>query len=81
MQIQRADKSARGGNVRMEETYFGYRNMFHGIYLIWKKEGFLALYRGSMLRVMLSAPLTTLSMTFTEVFKRKLREAKSLKYW
>lgn len=50
--------------------------MFHGIYLIWKKEGFLALYRGSFLRVMFSAPITTISMTLTEVFKKKLREIK-----
>ena len=74
MQIQRADKAMRGGNVGMEETYFGYKNMFHGIYLIWKKEGVLALYRGSLLRVMFSAPMTTLSMTLTEVFKNKIRE-------
>ena len=50
--------------------------MFHGIYLIWKNEGFLALYRGSLLRVMFSAPITTISMTLTEIFKKKIREIK-----
>ena len=64
----------------MEDTYFGYRNMFHGIYLIWKNEGLLALYRGSMLRVILNAPMTTLSMTFTEIFKERIRQARSKKH-
>ena len=65
MQIQRADKAVKSGQTHLKDTYFGYRNMFHGIYLIWKKEGLLALYRGSLLRVMFSAPMTTFSMTLT----------------
>ncbi len=41
MQLQRS-----GQYQQLEEVSFGYRNMFHGVYLICKKEGFLALYKG-----------------------------------
>lgn len=32
MQIQRADKAAKG--VNLEETLYGYRNIFHGLYMV-----------------------------------------------
>ncbi|CAN5951269.1 unnamed protein product [Sphagnum jensenii] len=72
MQIQRADRASRGGNVAFTETIFGYRNMFHGIYSIAKKEGFLALFRGSLMRVCFTAPNTTISLVLTEFLKQQL---------
>lgn len=62
MQIQRADRASRGGNVAFTDTVFGYKNMFHGIYTIARKEGFLALFRGSLMRVCFTAPNTTISL-------------------
>jgi Mitochondrial carrier protein len=47
MQIQRGERAVSGETGRpLEKGTFGYRNMFHGIYLIYSKEGFLALYKG-----------------------------------
>ena len=47
MQIQRGERSLSGNATRsLSEGRFGYKNMFHGIYLILKNEGFLALYKG-----------------------------------
>jgi hypothetical protein len=76
MQIQRADRASRGGNVAMTDTIFGYRNMFHGIYTIARKEGILALFRGSLIRVCFTAPNTTISLVAMEYFKQKIQEKK-----
>ena len=72
MQIQRADRASRGGNVAFADTVFGYRNMFHGIYTIARKEGVLALFRGSLMRVCFTAPNTTISLVLTDYFKQQL---------
>ena len=60
MQVQRAEKSAGIAN-----QMFGYKNIFHGIYKICMNEGFLALFRGSLVRIMFSAPMTAISMSLT----------------
>ena len=64
MQIQRADGAAKG--VSLENTLYGYRNIFHGLYVAFKKEGFLALYKGAGLRVMFTVPAFGISMSLTE---------------
>lgn len=47
MQIQRGERSLSGNTNRaLEEGRFGYKNIFHGLHLIVKREGFLALYKG-----------------------------------
>jgi solute carrier family 25 protein 43 len=66
MQVQRAE-SQMGLDPR-----FGYRNMLHGMTLIYQREGFLALYRGAAMRVLFSAPMTALSMSLTEYFRARL---------
>ena len=68
MQIQRADVGIKGGSL--ENSIFGYKNAFHGLYLITKNEGFLSLYKGALLRVCFSVPMTTLSLSLTELFKQ-----------
>ena len=35
MQIQRADSALKG--VSLENTLYGYRNIFHGLYVAYKK--------------------------------------------
>jgi len=35
MQIQRADKALHGG--KFEDTLYGYRNIFHGLYKVFTK--------------------------------------------
>jgi hypothetical protein len=71
MQIQRADIAQKGGG-RLEDSVFGYRNAFHGLSLLVRNEGFLALFKGAFLRVCFSMPITTISMTLTEHFKQIL---------
>jgi hypothetical protein len=68
IQVQRAQKASNS----QVELYFGYKNMFHGIYLIWKNEGFLSLYKGTFTRVMMYGPQTAVAMSLTEYFKRTL---------
>lgn len=63
MQIQRADKALKGGSF--ENTLYGYRNIFHGLYLAYKKEGFYSLYKGAGLRVMFTIPVYAISMSLT----------------
>lgn len=48
MQIQRGERALKGTpSASLSEGRFGYKNMFHGIYLILKNEGFFALYKGN----------------------------------
>jgi hypothetical protein len=64
MQIQRADSAMKG--IPLHQTLYGYRNIFHGIYLVTQKEGAMALYKGAGLRILFVVPLTTLTFTLTE---------------
>ena len=48
MQIQRGERAVSGEKERaLDKGKFGYKNMFHGIQLIYSKEGILALYKGT----------------------------------
>lgn len=67
MQIQRADGAQRG--IKLEDTLYGYRNIFHGLVVAYKKEGFFALYKGAGLRVLFTIPLFGLSISLTEYFR------------
>ena len=47
MQIQRGERAlSNDKTASLSQGRFGYKNLFHGIYLIYTKEGFLALYKG-----------------------------------
>ena len=46
MQIQRAERAT--GTAENFEGRFGYKNMFHGIQLIYKNEGIPSLFKGSI---------------------------------
>lgn len=64
MQIQRADSAMKG--IPLQQTLYGYRNIFHGIYLVVKNEGAIALYKGAGMRILFVVPLTTITFTLTE---------------
>jgi len=70
MQIQRADVATRGGSL--EKSIFGYRNAFHGLSLMYSSEGFFALFKGGLLRICFTIPITTISMSLTEFFKQQI---------
>lgn len=76
MQIQRADVAQSGG--KLQDSIFGYRNIFHGLWLLYKNEGFYSLYKGAVLRVCYVVPITSLSMSLNEKFKQQLLERKQL---
>jgi len=67
MQVQRAGKEG-GGDV----TQFYYKNMFHGVYRISKEEGVLALFNGSLARIMFHIPMVAISMSLLEYVKPKV---------
>jgi len=46
--------------------------MLHGIYLIWKHEGFLSLYKGAVARILMHVPTTAISMGVTEYLRENL---------
>lgn len=73
MQIQRADVGIRGGTL--EQSVFGYRNAFHGLSTMFKKEGFFALYKGGLMRICFSIPITTISFSLSELFKQKIMDS------
>ena len=43
-----------------------------GIYLIYKNEGFLSLWKGSLARVLYNAPTTAIIMSLMETFRSRL---------
>jgi Mitochondrial carrier protein. len=50
MQVQRAEKAA-GGDV--QPARFGYKNVFHGVYMIYHREGFLSLFKGTKIMLII----------------------------
>jgi len=76
MQIQRADVATHGGSL--EKSVFGYRNTFHGLYRMIIDEGPFALYKGGLMRICFTIPITTISMSLTEVFKQTILESGAL---
>jgi hypothetical protein len=68
MQIQRADSAMKG--IPLEQTLYGYRNIFHGLYMVLKKEGAFALYKGAGMRVLFSVPINTINFTLAEQFRQ-----------
>ena len=53
---------------------FGYKNVFDGMYKIVKNEGFFGLYKGSLIRIWTTGPITALIMGFTESFRTRLKK-------
>lgn len=52
-------------------SLFPYKNMVHGIYLIYVTEGAKALFQGSLARVMFHTPNTAIVMSLLELFRLK----------
>jgi len=65
MQVVRASKG---------HSKFAYKSMFHGIGLIYKEEGFRALFQGSLARIMFHTPNTAIIMSITEYVRRIVEE-------
>lgn len=65
MQVQRA------GNKGSSE--YVYKNIFQGMWYVYKNFGFLELYRGSLARAMFHTPNGALTMTFLEIVKPIVR--------
>lgn len=51
MQVQRVEASCSGSLG--SDSRFGYKNIFHGMYSIVRKEGFLSLFKGNLKAVIL----------------------------
>ena len=56
-------------------SMFPYKNMFHGIYLIYLNEGFRALFQGSLARILFHTPNTAIVMSLMEYIRLNLIES------
>jgi hypothetical protein len=65
MQVQRAGKEAKPNYI--------YRNIFQGMFYVYKKFGFIELYRGCLARALFHTPNGALTMTFLEILKPFVR--------
>jgi Mitochondrial carrier protein len=66
MQVVRATKASGA-------PLFDYKNMLHGISTIYKQEGTLALFQGSLSRVLFHAPSTAITMSLVEYIRNVLQ--------
>jgi len=58
-----------------EVKLFKYKNMFHGIWLILNNEGFLALFQGSLARILFHTPNVAIIMSTTESIRAFLEKS------
>ncbi len=59
LQVQRANAKQGAGS-------FYYRNMLHALWHIGKDEGIMALFRGTIARMMFHIPMTAIAMSVVE---------------
>jgi Mitochondrial carrier protein len=62
-----------GGGATQSEQY--YKNMLDGVYKIARDEGVLALYRGSLARILYHMPNVAICMTCVETLKPHIQRA------
>jgi hypothetical protein len=65
MQVQRAGKNGKSNHI--------YKNIFQGMFYVYKHFGFLELYRGCLARALFHTPNGALTMTFLEIVKPFVR--------
>jgi Mitochondrial carrier protein len=68
MQVMRAGHT--GGGAPQSEQY--YRHMLDGVYKIARDEGGLALFSGSLARIMFHVPNVAITMSLVEVIKPRI---------
>ena len=66
MQVERAEKATGS------EKNFEYRNVFHGISSIVRKEGVLALFRGSLTRSLYYIPSSAINIGLLEYIRHSI---------
>lgn len=69
MQIQRAEMKE---GESLEQGRYGYRNIFHGLKLVYKNEGFLGYFRGCYARIMYMSCQAALAFTVVDFFRGKI---------
>ena len=71
MQIQRAEGKK---GKSLSQGRFGYRNIFHGLYLMTSQEGFTSYFRSSGVRVTYMGIQSILNLTLLEMIRQKIME-------
>lgn len=69
MQIQRAElkEGETLGNGR-----YGYRNIFHGMLLVFQREGFLGYFRGCYVRILYMSSQAALNLTLIDYLRGRI---------
>ena len=65
MQVQRAEMVSKNLD-KLEKGRFGYKNVFHGIWVIIQKEGVLALWRGCGARILYLSSQAAVNLSLLE---------------
>lgn len=75
MQVQRAElgnqqvQGSEGAKIDLSKGRFGYKNVFDGMYKIYKQEGALSLMRGNSARILNLSSMVALNLSTLELFR------------
>jgi len=78
MQVQRAEMASRN-LLKVSDGRFGYRNVFHGMFVISKPEGVLALWRGCGARILHMSSQAAVNFSLLEKIRGYLLKISSTK--
>lgn len=81
IQVQRAQASfavSSGGSLEDAKKlgHFGYKNLLHGLKLLFQQEGFGALFKGLSARLLMNTPQSAISMSLAETIRSYLIQRK-----
>lgn len=63
MQVQRAELTA---ETSLAQGRYGYRNIFHGLYILFSQEGLVGGFRGAYARIAYLSMQSILALTLLE---------------
>lgn len=69
MQVQRAEIKQ---GESLEQGRYGYRNIFHGLHLVYKNEGLIGYFRGCSARILYMSCQAALAFTVVDYCRGKI---------
>lgn len=71
MQVQRAELTT---DSTLGQGRYGYRNIFHGVFLLFSQEGLIGGFRGAYARIAYLSMQSILALTLLESVRNKIME-------